>query len=82
MVFILEDPLKGIETLKSKLKEFGAVAGFKVNKQKTKMLTKNMSSQEQIKLTKTRVFQIEIKGEMFGNRINKYELHVISQQLC
>ena len=32
------------------IKEFGAVAGFKVNKQKTKILTKDMNTQEKKKL--------------------------------
>lgn len=36
----LEVSLKGIEILKGKLKDFGALAAFKINEQKTKMLTK------------------------------------------
>lgn len=47
LVLTLRDRLKGIEILLSKLKEFGALAGFKVNKEiQTKMLTKNMKIQE------------------------------------
>lgn len=34
LVLVLENPLKGIELLMRKLKEFGVLAGFKINKQR------------------------------------------------
>ncbi|XP_062986041.1 protocadherin gamma-A10-like [Elgaria multicarinata webbii] len=61
VVLTLEDPLKGIEVLMHKLKEFGVVASFKVNKQKTKILTKNLNSQDQSKLIEKTGFKIEKK---------------------
>lgn len=42
MILVLAAPLKGSELLMSKLKELGPLAGFKMNKQKRKMLTENM----------------------------------------
>lgn len=40
LVLFPEDPLKGIVILMDKFKEFGALAGFKINKQKMKKLMK------------------------------------------
>lgn len=40
LVLVLVDTLKGIAFLMSNLKEFGALAGFKINNQKLKMLIK------------------------------------------
>lgn len=39
-MLILYDPIKRIELLMRKLKEFGTFPGFKINNQKINMLTK------------------------------------------
>lgn len=40
MVLVLEDLLQEVETLMEKLKDFGMLDSFNINKQKMKMLTK------------------------------------------
>nr|GEZ82414.1 hypothetical protein [Tanacetum cinerariifolium] len=66
LVLMLENPLKDIELLMNKLKEFGSFAGFKVNKQKTKIVTKNMKTQDQLKLMNKTGFQVEKKVKYLG----------------
>ena len=66
LVLILQDPLETAEHLIKKLKEFGSLAGLKVNKQKTKMLIKNMTPPDQDLLMSKTGFQIEKKVRYLG----------------
>ena len=45
--FFLQNLLDSIEHLLMKIKEFGQVAGFKTNNQKTKILSKHMTQKQQ-----------------------------------
>lgn len=47
-----------------KLKDSGALAGFKIHKQKIKMLTKNAKRKEKKKLMNKLDFKIEKKVQM------------------
>lgn len=46
IVLTLEDPQDSVKEALQKIEEFGEVAGFKVNKNKTKMLVKNLTKEE------------------------------------
>uniref|UniRef100_A0A670KGP7 Reverse transcriptase domain-containing protein n=1 Tax=Podarcis muralis TaxID=64176 RepID=A0A670KGP7_PODMU len=43
LVISLEEPIKGVDKVLELLEEFGKLSGFKLNKVKTKMLTKNLA---------------------------------------
>uniref|UniRef100_A0A670HXR6 Reverse transcriptase domain-containing protein n=1 Tax=Podarcis muralis TaxID=64176 RepID=A0A670HXR6_PODMU len=43
LVISLEEPLKSVEKVLEVLEEFGKLSGFKLNKNKTKILTKNLA---------------------------------------
>uniref|UniRef100_A0A670K2B4 Reverse transcriptase domain-containing protein n=1 Tax=Podarcis muralis TaxID=64176 RepID=A0A670K2B4_PODMU len=64
MVLTLEEPKDSVEEALQKIEEFGAVAGFRVNKSKTKMLVKN--------LTKEETTELERKVEIMVARKVKY----------
>lgn len=66
VLLILEDPVRGVELLMKKLKEFGVVAGFKINKQKTKLVTKNMDQNNQLELMNKTDFKVEKKVKYLG----------------
>lgn len=74
MVLVLEEILKGTEISRSQLKEFGALAGFKMSKQKRKILRKNVKITDQTELMNKIDFKIE-KSEMSGFHYNTYELY-------
>lgn len=48
MVFFLEDPRKNVIRLLEKI-EFGQLAGFYINKTKSKLLLKNITKKEKMK---------------------------------
>uniref|UniRef100_A0A2D4EPT8 Reverse transcriptase domain-containing protein n=1 Tax=Micrurus corallinus TaxID=54390 RepID=A0A2D4EPT8_MICCO len=52
MVFFIEDPLETGEYLMKELERYGEVAGLKINKQKTKLLSKNLTKLQQLELEK------------------------------
>lgn len=66
MVLVPEDTLNGIESIMGTLKQFHALPDVKINKQKKKMLKRNMKTQEQIKLMTKMVFKVEKKIKYFG----------------
>ena len=66
LVLILQDPLNVVEHLMKKLKEFGSLAGLKVNKQKTNMLIKDMTTHNQEMLMGKTGFIIEKKVRYLG----------------
>uniref|UniRef100_A0A803TMV4 Reverse transcriptase domain-containing protein n=1 Tax=Anolis carolinensis TaxID=28377 RepID=A0A803TMV4_ANOCA len=47
VICIIENPIQNIHNWIAKIEEFGRVAGFKINKKKTMILTKNMSKKKQ-----------------------------------
>lgn len=83
MVLVLEDTLNRIESIKEKLKQCHALPDVKINKQKKKMLKRNMKIQEQIKLMTKMVFKVEKKIKYFGINttiinINKTDMNFMS----
>ncbi|XP_061495705.1 calcyphosin-2 isoform X3 [Rhineura floridana] len=66
LIIVLENPLEGINVLMDKLKEFGPLAGFKINNQKTKMLVKKLTLREQKELMDKTDFTIEKKLKYLG----------------
>lgn len=68
------DPLKGTETLASKLNEFDPLAGFNMNKQKTRILTKNVKIEGGTELMNKIRFKIEKITAWY--HYGKYELYV------
>uniref|UniRef100_A0A803TRA1 Reverse transcriptase domain-containing protein n=1 Tax=Anolis carolinensis TaxID=28377 RepID=A0A803TRA1_ANOCA len=49
---IIEDPCKNLESWLEKIEEFGELAGFRLNKKKTMILTKNVTKKNQEVLSK------------------------------
>uniref|UniRef100_A0A803T4B7 Reverse transcriptase domain-containing protein n=1 Tax=Anolis carolinensis TaxID=28377 RepID=A0A803T4B7_ANOCA len=50
VICIIENPIQNIQNWILKIEEFGKVAGLKINKEKTMILTKNMSKKRQKEL--------------------------------
>lgn len=71
LVLILENPLEEIDVLMGKLREFGALAGFKINKEKTKMLGEDMKSKNNC-----------LWKQVFGLRKIKYLGIIITNKIC
>lgn len=46
LAIILEDPLNSISTLSQLTKLYGQILGFKINSQKTYIMTKNISGEK------------------------------------
>lgn len=58
VVLILEDAFKGVKLIIKKHKELGAVAGFKIKKQKN-ILNKNRGQNDQLLLMNITWFRVE-----------------------
>uniref|UniRef100_A0A2D4I394 Reverse transcriptase domain-containing protein n=1 Tax=Micrurus lemniscatus lemniscatus TaxID=129467 RepID=A0A2D4I394_MICLE len=65
-----------------KLNECGSLAGFQINKQKTSMLIKNMTSQDGDILIRRSGFRGRKKGEIFEGYIKKHKHKTVPKQLC
>uniref|UniRef100_A0A803SYC3 Reverse transcriptase domain-containing protein n=1 Tax=Anolis carolinensis TaxID=28377 RepID=A0A803SYC3_ANOCA len=52
LIGIIENPCKNLEIWLQKIEEFGKLAGFRLNKKKTMILTKNVTKKNQELLTK------------------------------
>lgn len=63
---IVEDPLEKINLIKEELEEYGSHAGLKVNIQKTKILRKNMTLQQEKELEQKSGFTVEQKVKYLG----------------
>lgn len=59
LVLTVENPLESVPKVLEKLNEFGQVAGFKLNKGKSKMLVKNMTEQNKNELEQ--ITELKIK---------------------
>uniref|UniRef100_A0A670I6B9 Reverse transcriptase domain-containing protein n=1 Tax=Podarcis muralis TaxID=64176 RepID=A0A670I6B9_PODMU len=66
IVLTLEDPKNSVKEALQKIDEFGAVAGLKVNKNKTKMLVKNLTKEEMIDLERRTEIAVAKKVKYLG----------------
>uniref|UniRef100_A0A803TU58 Reverse transcriptase domain-containing protein n=1 Tax=Anolis carolinensis TaxID=28377 RepID=A0A803TU58_ANOCA len=66
IIGIIENPCKNLEVWLQKIQEFGNVAGFKLNKKKTMLLTKNMPKKNQEILSKKTGIQCVKKIKYLG----------------
>uniref|UniRef100_A0A8C6VAE5 Reverse transcriptase domain-containing protein n=1 Tax=Naja naja TaxID=35670 RepID=A0A8C6VAE5_NAJNA len=66
LVFILEDPLESAFKLIERIEEYGEVAGLKINKDKTKILTKNMLARRKKELEEALEIQVTSKVMYLG----------------
>lgn len=57
-MFMVEDPIRHLPLLMQKIKEFGDLAGFYINKDKSKVMCKNMTGKKQEELQ--RLVQCEV----------------------
>uniref|UniRef100_A0A2D4PHK5 Reverse transcriptase domain-containing protein n=1 Tax=Micrurus surinamensis TaxID=129470 RepID=A0A2D4PHK5_MICSU len=71
IVFFLEDPEDtGVKLIKE-IEEFGQVAGLKINKSKTKLLTKNLKDKQKKKRIRRKVGNAKCeKGKIFRRLVN------------
>ncbi|XP_060550036.1 uncharacterized protein CXorf58 homolog isoform X1 [Pantherophis guttatus] len=67
MVFIVEEPLESGPKLIKKLEEFGEVARFKINKNKSKLITKNLTKKQEKDLEINTQIQVTKKIKYLGN---------------
>uniref|UniRef100_A0A2D4ETS0 Reverse transcriptase domain-containing protein n=1 Tax=Micrurus corallinus TaxID=54390 RepID=A0A2D4ETS0_MICCO len=70
MVFFFEDPLETGEYLMKELGEYGEIAGLKINKQKTKLLLKNLTKLQQTELEKKIGLESVKKNQIFRYIVN------------
>lgn len=66
VAILLEDPLANIDSLQQELNQFGKIAGLKINKNKTVMITKNLNNEEKRKLVEKSGFKIEKQIRYLG----------------
>uniref|UniRef100_A0A2D4HBG7 Reverse transcriptase domain-containing protein n=1 Tax=Micrurus lemniscatus lemniscatus TaxID=129467 RepID=A0A2D4HBG7_MICLE len=66
MVFIIEDPIDSGPILLREIDKFGKLAGLKINKEKTKMLVKNLTENRQKELEEIMGLQIINKIKYLG----------------
>uniref|UniRef100_R4G9D8 Reverse transcriptase domain-containing protein n=1 Tax=Anolis carolinensis TaxID=28377 RepID=R4G9D8_ANOCA len=66
VVCIIENPIKNINLWIDRIEEFGKLAGFKLNKQKTKILTKNINGEKKELLQMKSGIKIESKVKYLG----------------
>lgn len=71
LVFILEESFGLIEAWMEMLKEYGEMAGLRINVQKTKMLTKNMQKEENNQLVEKTSFIQEKRVKYLGIQLTK-----------
>uniref|UniRef100_A0A670ZPU2 Reverse transcriptase domain-containing protein n=1 Tax=Pseudonaja textilis TaxID=8673 RepID=A0A670ZPU2_PSETE len=66
MVFFLEDPMEKGHNLIKELEQYGSVAGLKINRNKTKLLTKNLTENQRKELEKTMGIQATKRVKYLG----------------
>uniref|UniRef100_A0A803TUD7 Reverse transcriptase domain-containing protein n=1 Tax=Anolis carolinensis TaxID=28377 RepID=A0A803TUD7_ANOCA len=66
LICIIENPRQNIQKWIMKIEEIGNVAGFKINMNKTKILTKNISKVKQKELGETSGFETPTKIKYLG----------------
>uniref|UniRef100_A0A8C5RQB2 Reverse transcriptase domain-containing protein n=1 Tax=Laticauda laticaudata TaxID=8630 RepID=A0A8C5RQB2_LATLA len=66
LVFILEDPQETASKLIEKIEAYGKVAGLKINKEKTKILIKNILSRQKEELVELLKIQVTNKIKYLG----------------
>uniref|UniRef100_A0A803TK92 Reverse transcriptase domain-containing protein n=1 Tax=Anolis carolinensis TaxID=28377 RepID=A0A803TK92_ANOCA len=66
VICIIENPIQNILKWTAKIEEFGRVAGLKINKKKTMILTKNMSKRKQKELQEISGMETPAKIKYLG----------------
>uniref|UniRef100_A0A2D4PAM0 Reverse transcriptase domain-containing protein n=1 Tax=Micrurus surinamensis TaxID=129470 RepID=A0A2D4PAM0_MICSU len=66
LIFILQDPQETGSKLIKKIEEYGEMAGFKINREKIKILVKNITEKQKKELTKILDIQITKKVKYLG----------------
>lgn len=66
MVMMLEDPGNSLKCLMSKIRDYGEVAGLRINWEKTKMITKNIKSEKVKKLEEATAIEAVNKVKYLG----------------
>lgn len=68
---LLEDPPEGYNILESELKDYSDVAGMKINIDKTKMIAKKLTKNQEKELENTSGIQIATKVKYLGINFTK-----------
>lgn len=66
VMFIMENQKNTIPRLFTKIEEFGELAGFYINKNKTKIMCKNMQSTKQEELKSLTGCEVACRGKYLG----------------
>lgn len=66
VAFFLEDPNINISNLLDKIEEYGQIAGFKINKSKSKLLLKNIKKNESIQIQEISKCEVTQKAKYLG----------------
>lgn len=74
IMFIMENPIESIPRLFEEIREFGNLAGFYINKNKTKIMCKNMQ------LTKQRELE-ELTGCEIMKKVKYLGIHLTMKNL-
>uniref|UniRef100_G1KYR8 Reverse transcriptase domain-containing protein n=1 Tax=Anolis carolinensis TaxID=28377 RepID=G1KYR8_ANOCA len=77
VICIIENPRDTISKWLSKMEEYGEIAGFKINKTKSVILTKNISKRNQEKLQEVARIRIMGKIKYLGIWITARNLHLL-----
>uniref|UniRef100_A0A803TAQ7 Reverse transcriptase domain-containing protein n=1 Tax=Anolis carolinensis TaxID=28377 RepID=A0A803TAQ7_ANOCA len=77
VICIIEEPRKNIQRWIYKLEEFGELAGFYLNKKKTKILTKNISRPNQERLQKCAGIAVTFKLRYLGIWLTHKNAHLL-----
>uniref|UniRef100_A0A803SRX2 Reverse transcriptase domain-containing protein n=1 Tax=Anolis carolinensis TaxID=28377 RepID=A0A803SRX2_ANOCA len=77
VICIVENPRKNITKWLSKIEEYGEIAGFKINKTKSKILTKNISKKNQESLEELSNIKIVGKIKYLGIWITSRNMHLL-----
>lgn len=78
VVFITEDPISPISYLTDKINEFGILAGFYLNKAKSKILCKNMTLRRMDELAAVTECEIVKKFKYLGIEVTQKNLDLFS----
>lgn len=78
VVFITEDPISPISYLTDKINEFGILAGFYLNKAKSKILCKNMTLKRMEELAAVTECEIVKKFKYLGIEVTQKNLDLFS----
>lgn len=66
VMFVIEEPMDNITKLLEKIQRFGKVAGFYINRQKSKIMCKNMTNAQKLKLSEISQCEVVQKVRYLG----------------